>query len=181
MSFTVLSNGEIELAATDGYQLQVDETAINKLRISAVIQPEGQRTTKRARKFQSAAQIGDVMEDGSIYAGISPDTNTPFFVASADHVKGLSVQKMLNYLSSEEPHGHRDWQIASRQETIHIFENRMLGKLNSLFGSEGRRKRYHFRVKADAGAFTVVNLADLDMYMSRAGDRNFISVRYNLG
>ena len=32
----------------------------------------------------AAPEIGDKMEDGAIYAGISPDTNKPMYAASAD-------------------------------------------------------------------------------------------------
>lgn len=42
------------------------------------------RYKAHAETTQGAAEIGDRMEDGTIYAGISPDTGKKMYTTSAD-------------------------------------------------------------------------------------------------
>jgi hypothetical protein len=46
---------------------------------------------ERARKED--VQVGEAMEDGTIYAGISPDTGKPLYATPKDELGDLHVQR----------------------------------------------------------------------------------------
>jgi hypothetical protein len=80
---------------------------------------------ERARK-EDDVQVGDEMDDGTIYAGFSPDTGkamyaTPVdapltytFNEAADYARQLNAQKFL---------GHDDWRVPSQGELNVLFNH----------------------------------------------------------
>ena len=68
-------------------------------------------------------EIGDKMPDGTIFAGISPDTGKPMYATPEDAPLRMEWQKAMNYAASLDAHGHEDWRLPSRAELNVLFNN----------------------------------------------------------
>jgi hypothetical protein len=100
------------------------------------------------------------MPDGSIYAGISPDTNRRMYVTAKD--AGLNFfqklfqnvlqrvfqqpldssltttfNKAQKYAKNLNAHGHKDWCLPTKAELNVLFENREKGALKGTFNLTG--------------------------------------------
>src|SRR5674476_923014 len=76
-------------------------------------------------------KIGEVMPDGSIYAGISPDANTPLYTTARDAAFQMNWHKAVVYAKDLIAHGHRDWRLPTPAELNVLFLNRhAIGKFN---------------------------------------------------
>jgi hypothetical protein len=64
--------------------------------------------TNDAAPAKSAPKIGEVMGDGTVYAGISPDTNKPLYAAPADTPGTRTHSDAEKYAKGFEGHGHKD-------------------------------------------------------------------------
>jgi hypothetical protein len=70
------------------------------------------------------ASVGDRMADGTIYAGVSPDTGRPMYTTPADE-SGLHEQyEAKKHAYRMDAHGHRDWRVPSKGELKVLFDNR---------------------------------------------------------
>jgi hypothetical protein len=69
-------------------------------------------------------KIGDKMPDGTVYAGISPDTNKPMYATTADAPLTLKFNKATEYAAQLDAHGHRDWHLPTKNELNALFNNR---------------------------------------------------------
>lgn len=72
-------------------------------------------------------RIGDKMPDGTIYAGISPDTHKPMYATSADAPLTYTLNQAQNYaarLSNLNANGHDDWRVPTKGELNVLFNNR---------------------------------------------------------
>ena len=67
---------------------------------------------------------GDKMSDGSIYAGISPDTGKPMYAAAADAPQLMTLKQAKAYAAALDAHGHKDWRVPSKAELQALFDNR---------------------------------------------------------
>jgi len=67
-------------------------------------------------------KIGDQMPDGTIYAGISPDTNKPMYATPAD--ASLPFSQAKEYAAKLDAHGHQDWRVPTKTELNVLFNNR---------------------------------------------------------
>ena len=67
---------------------------------------------------------GDKMSDGSIYAGISPDTGKPMYAAATDAPQLMTFEQAKAYAASLDAHGHKDWRVPSKAELQALFDNR---------------------------------------------------------
>lgn len=77
--------------------------------------------TKATKK---ALKPGERMEDGTIFAGISPDTNKNMFVTPEDAPDQLKKWKeAMEYAASLDAHGHKDWKLPTKEELRVIFKN----------------------------------------------------------
>ena len=68
--------------------------------------------------------IGDAMPDGSIYAGISPDTGAPIFTTPKDAPFPMNWHQGASYAKDLAAHGHRDWRVPTAAELNVLFNNR---------------------------------------------------------
>src|SRR4051812_16634024 len=82
-------------------------------------------------------KIGELMPDGTIYAGISPRTGKWIFAAAADAPGRYSFRKAANYTKNLCAHGHRDFQVPSRSVLDVLWQNRTEGKLRGTFNETG--------------------------------------------
>ena len=69
-------------------------------------------------------QIGDKMEDGTVYAGISPDTNQPMYATPADAPLTYTFNQAQKYAAKLDAHGHQDWRAPTKGELNVLFQNR---------------------------------------------------------
>jgi hypothetical protein len=68
--------------------------------------------------------IGTVMPDGTIYAGISPDTGRPMFTTPKDAPLTMTVGQAAMYAKDLDAHSHRDWRVPTKVELNVLFQNR---------------------------------------------------------
>ena len=69
-------------------------------------------------------RVGDRMADGSIFAGISPDTGKPMFTTPNDVPLTMTFNEAADYATSLDAHGHKDWRVPTRGEMRVLFESR---------------------------------------------------------
>ena len=85
----------------------------------------------------TAPEIGDTMEDGTIYAGVSPDTNEPMYVTPADAPGTLKWKQAMKYAADLDADGHKDRKLPTETELNVIFKNRHKGALEGTFNESG--------------------------------------------
>ena len=73
---------------------------------------------------QAAPEIGGRMPDGTVYAGISPDTHRPMFATSQDAPPTVTWIRGMEYACGLDAHGHRDWRVPTKGELNVLFNNR---------------------------------------------------------
>jgi hypothetical protein len=69
-------------------------------------------------------KVGNKMRDGTVYAGISPDTNKPMYVTPADASRTMKFNEAQEYASKLDAHGHKDWRVPTKAELNVLFNNR---------------------------------------------------------
>ena len=67
--------------------------------------------------------IGDIMPDGTVYAGVSPDTGKPMYTTPADAPNVMVWQEAMDYAAKLGAHGHRDWRLPTKDE-LNLFFNK---------------------------------------------------------
>ena len=77
----------------------------------------------------SALEIGTVMEDGTIYAGVSPQTGKLLFVMPEDAplMDYTATVDHVNALNREKAYSHDDWRIPIVSELGVIHQNKEKG------------------------------------------------------
>jgi hypothetical protein len=75
-------------------------------------------------RAKTAPEIGDTMEDGTIFAGISPDTGRRMYTRPADTDLTMKWREAMNYAANLNARGHRDWKLPSKAELNVLFKNR---------------------------------------------------------
>jgi hypothetical protein len=92
------------------------------------------------RPTGSGGQVGDEMPDGTIYAGVSPDTGKPFYTTPRDEKLTVTFRETAGQammLSRANALGHHDWRVPSKGELNTLWENRPKGKLAGTFNESG--------------------------------------------
>jgi len=69
-------------------------------------------------------KIGDKMPDGTVLAGISPDTNKPMYATHADASLTMTFNEAQEYATKLDAHGHKDWRVPTKAELNVMFNNR---------------------------------------------------------
>jgi len=69
-------------------------------------------------------RIGDTMSDGTIYAGISPETGKPIYTTPADAPDFITFDMEQAYVAGLRTHGRTDWRMPSKGELQVLFKNR---------------------------------------------------------
>lgn len=73
--------------------------------------------------FSQAARPGDVMPDGTVFAGISPQSKKPLYVTPQDAPHTMDWHAAMSYAKALTAHGHKDWRLPDSEELNQIFEN----------------------------------------------------------
>lgn len=72
----------------------------------------------------TAPQIGDKMPDGTICAGLSPETGGAMYIAAADAPLTMTWTNAMSYAASLDACGHQDWGLPTKDEMRVLFNNR---------------------------------------------------------
>jgi hypothetical protein len=69
-------------------------------------------------------EIGDKMPDGTIYAGVSPDTGRAMYAAASDASMTMTFNEAKEYASKLDAQGHQNWRVPTKDELSVLFNNR---------------------------------------------------------
>ena len=69
-------------------------------------------------------KVGDKMPDGTVFAGISPDTNKPMYATPTDASLTMKFNEAQEYAAKLDAHGHKDWRVPTKAELNVLFNNR---------------------------------------------------------
>ena len=75
------------------------------------------------------------MPDGSLYAGVSPDTGKPIYATPKDAPMHGNFNQAADYAANLDAHSHQDWRVPTKAE------------LNVLFGTAPRSAASTRRVR----------------------------------
>jgi hypothetical protein len=86
---------------------------------------------------KTTPKIGDRMPDGTVYAGISPDTGKPMYTTPADAPLTYTFNQAKQYAETLDARGHKDWRVPTEGELNVLWENRDKCKLKGTFNETG--------------------------------------------
>ncbi len=119
----VLNGATIERAADGHLVISAPGTVITKPG------PANDTTVKG----KTAPEIGDEMEDGTIYAGISPDTHKPMYARPKDE----SGTYTFNEAAKQGKNIGDGFRVPTQNELNVLYDNRNKGKLKGTFNETG--------------------------------------------
>ena len=93
-------------------------------------------------KTTEEIEIGRKMKDGTIYAGISPETGESMYVMPQDASATLQWKTAMQYAAELDAHGHDDWKIPTIGELKVLFENR--SKIGGFDKSKGHTDKWYW-------------------------------------
>ena len=79
---------------------------------------------KAPANTNQAPAPGDKMPDGTVFAGISPDTNKPMYATPADAPLTMKFNQAKEYAAKLNAHGKQDWRMPTKAELNVLFNNR---------------------------------------------------------
>ena len=77
-----------------------------------------------ANEAPAEPKVGDKMPDGTVFAGISPDTNKPMYATPADASLTMTFNDAQKYAAKLDANGHKDWHVPTKAELNVLFNNR---------------------------------------------------------
>ena len=97
-------------------------------------------------------EIGDRMADGTIFAGISPDSGRNMFVTPKDASGVLKWKAAMKYAADLDANGHKDWRLPTNAELDALCLNRDRGALKGTFDTSGSYPSgWYWSATEDAG------------------------------
>lgn len=93
---------------------------------------------------ESGPEVGTVMKDGTIYAGVSPETGRMLFVMPKDAplLMNDNVAKgRIAAMNDGQTLGHDDWRLPTLGELKVLFENKAKGGLKGTFNEAAERNK----------------------------------------
>jgi hypothetical protein len=69
-------------------------------------------------------EAGEKMPDGSVFAGISPDSGKPIYAMPQDAPQPMKWDEAMKYAKDLDAHGHQDWRLPTKGELNVLFNNR---------------------------------------------------------
>lgn len=116
-----------------------------------------QRQQKLREKCRKGPAIGDVMRDGTVFAGISPDTGRPMYARPADEAAEIAFIEVDDYTRQVNRHalqGHDDWRVPSLNELHAIFSVSDKGALQGTFNTAATSAYLSSTPNGDINAWT---------------------------
>lgn len=121
--------------------------------------------------------VGMRMDDGTIYAGTSPDTGKPMYTTD-DAPLTCAFNEAVKYAADLHAHGHNDWRVPSKDELNQLFHDSwMIGGFNTT--GEGSEEFYWSSTPTAFGSNSVWAQRFSNGYQHKchAGDRGKRSLR----
>jgi hypothetical protein len=112
------------------------QKAIASLTRSVKIAPRSAEQLAADRKMTDDwavenGNVGHVMYDGTVYAGISPETNKPMFAMPEDASVTMAFKAAIKYAKKLDALGHQDWRLPAETELEAMFNKKAaIGKFN---------------------------------------------------
>lgn len=122
---TVVTHGPIKVIFNDNGEVTVYTDGIVR------VHPENAQYASTESK--ATLDPGDVMPDGTVYVGLSPDTGSPMYAAANNVPLTLKWKSAMHYAEILRVHGHADWRLPSEAELNVLFENQRKGALAGTF------------------------------------------------
>jgi Protein of unknown function (DUF1566) len=69
-------------------------------------------------------KVGDKMPDGTIYAGVSPDTGKAMYAMPQDGSLLMTFNAAAEHVAKLDAYGHHDWRMPTSAELNVLFNNR---------------------------------------------------------
>lgn len=85
----------------------------------------------------AAPYIGEQLPDGTVYAGLSPDSGRPLYARPADAPLKMTFNAAAEQAKFLDAHGHRDWRLPSQAELELLNRHAHLGALKDSFDTAG--------------------------------------------
>jgi hypothetical protein len=79
---------------------------------------------KAPANTNQAPAPNDKMPDGTVFAGISPDTKKPMYATPVDASLTMTFNEARDYAARLDAHGHNDWRVPTKAELNVLFNNR---------------------------------------------------------
>jgi hypothetical protein len=103
------------------------DASVNVFAISKEIEQKVIAEKDAAEKERIAnPEIGQIMPDGTIYAGISKDTGNKLFAMPEDATASMKWKAAMDYAANLEEHGHSDWRLPTIGDLKLLYNNRSL-------------------------------------------------------
>jgi hypothetical protein len=120
----VKANGvRVEIHADGSVVAYAKSTNVDAFTNGAVhIHPAVNDDGKPATKAES--KPGDRMPDGTIYAGISPDTGKAMYATQTDAPLTYTFNQAQKYAEKLDANGHMDWRVPTKSELNVLYNNR---------------------------------------------------------
>ncbi len=96
----------------------VDAFTNGAVHVHPAVNDDGETAAKAERK------PGDRMPDGSVYAGLSPDTGKAMYATPKDTPLTYTFNQAQKYAAKLDAHGHHDWRAPTKGELNVLFQNR---------------------------------------------------------
>jgi hypothetical protein len=81
-------------------------------------------TSMQTAASEMGQKVGDKMPDGTVYAGISPDTGKAMYTTPRGAGSALTWKRALAFAARLDAHGHQDWRVPTQGELNVLFQNR---------------------------------------------------------
>src|SRR5260221_2874245 len=108
----------------------VDAFTNGAVHVHPAVNDDGETAAKAERK------PGDRMPDGSVYAGLSPDTGKAMYATPKDTPLTYTFNQAQKYAAKLDAHGHHDWRAPTKGELNVLFQNRAaIGGFNDIYDS----------------------------------------------
>jgi len=95
---------------------------------------------KEVKSLRVQPKVGQLMEDGTIYAGKSPTTGKALYAAPADASLCMSFRKAAKYARKLEIDGNKDFRLPTKEELKLLYKARSKGAFNGTFKTEDEEK-----------------------------------------
>jgi hypothetical protein len=89
---------------------------------------------------EAEPEIGEKMKDGTVFAGISPESGEKMFTTPRSSSLTMSFNEAAEYavqLNKEKYLGHDDWRVPTKAELRVLFEHQYKGELKGTFNLLG--------------------------------------------
>lgn len=104
----------------------IDLTAVTK---KSVVASNNQELT------MEVPEIGAKMPDGTVCAGVSPDTHKPMYATPTDEPLEMLWGEAMKAAKKKDVYGHKDWRVPTPNELNILFQNQNKGSLKGTFNN----------------------------------------------